>query len=79
MILLPFILAAAAQVASAATQTQPAEKVICKREEVTGSLAGFRKTCHTESEWRKIYDDTLTKSQQIIDRGSIGCGQCNGG
>ena len=79
MILLPFILAAAAQVATTAAQPQPAEKVICKREEVTGSLAGFHKTCHTASEWRKISDDAITKSQQIIDRGTIGCGQCNGG
>jgi len=78
MMLLPFILATAAQTISAVAPQQPAEKIICKREAITGSLAGFRKTCHTETEWRKIADIAVRNGQQIIDRGTIGCGLCNG-
>jgi len=78
MILLPFILAAAAQSASA-TEPQPAEKIICRREEVTGSLAGGHKTCHTAEEWRKIADIAARNAQQMVDHGNIGCGKCDGG
>jgi len=78
MILLPIALAAAAQATPPAAESQPAEKLICKREEVTGSLAAVRKTCHTATEWRQIADIAVRNSQQIVDRGTIGCGKCDG-
>jgi hypothetical protein len=75
--MLPVLLALAAAIPAAPATTQPTapeEKLICKREPVTGSLARFRKICKTATQWVKSEDSASTEAQRMQDRGS----QCAG-
>ena len=55
--------------------TSDPNKVRCKRESVTGSLAGSKKECHTEAEWHELAaqarSDTL-QMQTAASRGGTG-------
>jgi predicted secreted protein len=63
---------AAATPATAATDAAPKpEPMICKREPVTGSLAGFRKICRTESKWRLVGEQAQNQAENMQDRGLI--------
>jgi hypothetical protein len=57
---------------SVATQPPPVpEKMICKREQETGSLARFRKICRTESKWRLVSEQAQDEARNMQDRGLI--------
>ncbi len=70
-------------IATPALATDPAKtaavsdpnKVRCKRETVTGSLASSKKECHTEAEWHDLSlqarDDTA-RMQAAAARGGTG-------
>lgn len=51
------------------------EEVICKREEVTGSLAQMRKVCATRAQWAAQSDASQRPAQELEDRGRVNsCG-----
>lgn len=70
--------AAMEQAAPTATgaAVDPDQRVRCKTEEVTGSLAGRRRVCHTVAEWRRITDAAVQGAQQMVDHGTVSCGEC---
>jgi predicted secreted protein len=70
--------AAVQQPAPAATTApvDPDQRVRCKSEEVTGSLAGRRRVCRTVGEWRRIADAAVQGAQQMVDHGTVSCGEC---
>jgi predicted secreted protein len=72
MTLLIALTAAAPNVAAPATPA-PAkeERVICRREHVTGSLARVRKTCKTASQWDGDQNSAVKETQNMQDRGLI--------
>ncbi|HEU0310400.1 MAG TPA: hypothetical protein VFR36_04175, partial [Sphingomicrobium sp.] len=45
-----------------------AEKMICKRETVTGSLSQRKRTCMTQREWDRLRLNTKDSVQDYIDR-----------
>lgn len=49
--------------AGAAAPTPPAEKRICKKTKVTGSLTRSRRTCMTESQW----NDATARAKQTLE------------
>jgi hypothetical protein len=71
----------AAPAASPAQAEQPAKaakpKLVCRTEQVTGSLLGGHRVCHTQQEWdvlaregRKDLDDTTRRGLQFVPPGS---------
>lgn len=51
------------------------KKVICRREQVTGSLAGTRKICMTRGDWIASTRDHQDVAQRMQDAGHINpCG-----
>lgn len=72
MMLLPILLmATTAPVTTATDATPKPERMICKREPVTGSLAGFRKVCRTEAKWKLVGERAQNQAQDMQDRGLI--------
>lgn len=71
MIPVMLLLMADTTAAPATTPAPVAEKLICKREPVTGSLARFRKICKTEAQWLNAQNHAVTESQAMQDRGLI--------
>jgi predicted secreted protein len=73
MLVWVFLMAAAT--AAPATATEEAapktERMICKREPVTGSLARFRTICRTESKWRDVGAQAQDQARDMQDRGLI--------
>lgn len=68
----PILLMFMADISSAATTPPPVkEKLICKREAVTGSLARFRKTCRTEQQWLMVQNMAQDEASGMQDRGLI--------
>ena len=69
-------LAAAAEPApSASAGAKPEkEKMICKKEPVTGSLARVRKTCMTQAQWNQLRD----QSEEQYDRANSRIQPTNG-
>ena len=79
--LMPLLLqGATAAPADAAAQPQPVQvaaaektpalkrdedKVICRRQQKTGSLAGFTRVCHTKAQWQRTANDTKHNFRQI--------------
>ena len=53
------------------------QKVHCQREEVTGSLIGYRKVCHTNAEWRRLHEAAQDSAEKMLDQGRI-CPGCQG-
>ena len=53
-----------------ATQDED-QRVKCHVEEVTGTLAGHRRVCHTVAEWRMISDRAIEKATEMRDNGLI--------
>ena len=45
----------------------PLEKVRCKRQLETGSLAKVTKICRTEREWRAISDASKRETREMLD------------
>ncbi|WP_394663376.1 hypothetical protein [uncultured Sphingomonas sp.] len=55
MVTMLLLLALAGQETAPASAPQPKkDKVICKKEEATGSRLGGRRICHTRLEWDEI-------------------------
>jgi hypothetical protein len=73
--MLSFFLILAASTPEAAQALPVEEKLICKREPVTGSLARSRKTCKTAAQWRQSQDQASDGAQRMQERGFINsCG-----
>ena len=87
-----FILAFALQSAAPATAETPGqlsipvpqlatakgkpEKMICKRQVRTGTLAGVERTCYTRAEWQRLASHTREAWQEIQGiKGSTNNGQ----
>ncbi len=47
-------------------------KMICKKQEVTGSLARSRKVCRTKAEWNRISQDMQSQMRDYVDHGRGG-------
>lgn len=47
-------------------------KVICKKQEVTGSFVRSRKVCRTKAEWNRITQDMQRQVQEYTDHGRGG-------
>jgi hypothetical protein len=69
--MLPILFLFASAAPSAAPPTTPAEKLVCKREPVTGSLARFRKICRTPSQWSGSADEASDEARRMQERGQI--------
>ncbi|MDT7933389.1 MAG: hypothetical protein RQ833_02125 [Sphingomonadaceae bacterium] len=51
------------------SQTKPRkEKLICRREVETGSLAAAKKQCFTQGEWNKMSDAARVNSDYMVDK-----------
>lgn len=51
---------------SQAAQAQPAKaKLICEKEQETGSRLGGRRVCHTKEEWDQIRAETRQNLEKI--------------
>lgn len=73
MLLLTLVFAAQAA-APSATPARPAEddkEVVCRRVEVTGTLAGFQRICRTRKQWRQKEDQGQDEARMMQDRGLI--------
>jgi hypothetical protein len=44
------------------------EKLICRRDVETGSLAVAKKQCFTQAEWNKISDAARVNSDYMVDK-----------
>lgn len=49
-----------------------ASKVICKKQDVTGSFVKRRKVCRTAAEWNKIAQHSKTEANDYADHGRGG-------
>ena len=63
--------AADAGAASAAKPADPLEKVVCRREQVTGSLFDGPRICHTVREWRRMQNDGQEEAARITKPGTL--------
>ena len=63
--------AADAGAASAAKPADPLEKVVCRREQVTGSLFDGPRICHTVREWRRMQNDAQEEAARITKPGTL--------
>lgn len=63
--------AADAGAASAAKPADPLEKVVCRREQVTGSLFDGPRICHTVREWRRMQNDAQDEAARITKPGTL--------
>jgi hypothetical protein len=63
----------------AQAKRNPADKVICKTEETTGTRLGGHKVCATEQEWRELAEQTQAAVQKLEQQDSGICheGRCN--
>lgn len=68
--LLTTMLLFAAQEAQAPAAPEQAEKKICRRLEVTGARASFRRVCMTKAEWDAAAAQSSNEAQKLIDRGT---------
>ena len=59
----------AVMLAPAAAEAAPAaaDKVVCKRFEVTGSLVKKRRACYTQAEWKKMNERDQDAARNMID------------
>lgn len=71
MLLLVLTMATAAPVDAAPPPQTTKPKMICHREEVTGSLAGSRKICKSAEQWRSEADRSSGTAQRMQDAGLI--------
>jgi len=62
---LPSSATAAAKPAKTLAKADDAEKLICKRKAITGSLAGFERTCYTKAQWQELADRTRAEWSEI--------------
>ncbi len=57
-------------VATAATPAQdPAQRIVCRRVEVTGSLARRERVCKTAAEWQRLGDRGNEMARETVDWG----------
>lgn len=58
--------------ADAGNETPVEPKLICKKEEVTGSFVRSRKVCRTKAEWQRLAEDTRQQVGDYIQHGRGG-------
>lgn len=58
----------------ASSPAAPADdyKMVCRRQDVTGSFVQKRKVCRTRAEWRRLADDHRAQAQDYVDHGRGG-------
>ena len=49
----------------------PLEKVVCRRDQVTGSLFEGPRICHTVREWRRMQNDAQEEAARITKPGTL--------
>ena len=65
------ILALMSAPATPALAKDDGDRVKCKTEQVTGTLSGRKRICHTMKEWQMIADRAVDKAQTMYDRGFL--------
>jgi hypothetical protein len=55
-----------------------AEKMVCKKEIVTGSRSRTKRTCMTQREWNKLHDQTRDAVHEHIRRSTAGAPSTSG-
>ena len=84
-VLLPFLVILSAPALSApdattappsgqTTASTPDDKMICKKQLETGTLAKYTKTCLTKAEWARLRDKSQALGQSLRDRNYSSCG-----
>lgn len=64
--------------APSAAEEAAAEKIVCKKEIVTGSRSQSRRTCMTQREWNKLQDQTRDAVNEHIRRSTAGAPSTGG-
>ena len=68
-LIMAFLLLGSGAEATPPASTPPADPVICKRFDETGSLARKRKVCRTKSEWSKATSELQDSMNRfVVDR-----------
>ena len=73
--LLALAAVAAPALPAASAPIEPADKIICKRQVETGTLAKVKKTCLTVREWQRLRDGSQELGQNLRDRNFSSCAQ----
>ncbi len=55
-----------------ATATTDDNRLVCRRESVTGSLVGGRRVCRTAAQWREQARQAREQGQNAINRSASG-------
>ena len=68
-----------ASVAAAGTAQQqdhdaPKEKMVCKRQEVTGSLVATRKECRSRADWNRLAQNQRATAERLVESNRPGFG-----
>ncbi len=63
--MLLFLLLQAAPVAAATPVANDPDKLICRREAVTGTHARRRKVCHTRADWNRMEETARTVGNEL--------------
>ena len=63
--------APSAVAATPAKPSDPLEKVVCRRDQVTGSLFDGPRICHTVREWRRMQNDAQEEAARITKPGTL--------
>lgn len=67
--LITIFLATAAPASTAvATPTAPPEKLVCRRDVVTGSMVTFKKRCMTKRDWARTTEASQKFGQDLQDQ-----------
>lgn len=56
---------------AAAAAVDPDQKIRCRNEEITGSLARHKRVCMSVAEWRRRDGDAQSSAEHIVDAGLI--------
>jgi hypothetical protein len=64
------IMMADATTAVPAAQPNPLDKVVCHRQQVTGSLTQIRKECRTRREWNELAGAVRRDAETMRERSS---------
>ena len=69
----------ASTTAAPSAAADPSQRVKCRSQVETGSLAKRIRTCRTVAEWRKVDEAQRNGAYRAIDQGAISCGDCRRG
>jgi hypothetical protein len=73
-VLLPLLIVLPASApASTPRSAVPPDKMICRKQLETGTLAKFTKTCMTKAEWDRLRDKSQALGENLRDRNFSSC------